>query len=69
MPKHASPVTLTCTECRAPFTLAAAAYARRRQVYGDRLLCQRCLADIWLRMRPGEKSKILELDISADRHA
>jgi hypothetical protein len=65
MPTHASPVTLTCTECRSPFTLTATAYTRRRQVYDDRLLCQRCLADIWLRMRPYEKNKILERDISS----
>ena len=65
MPTHASPVTLTCTECRTSFTLTATAYARRRQVYGDRLLCQRCLADIWVRMRPYEKDKILERDISS----
>ncbi len=69
MTKHASPMTLTCTACHAPFTLAAAAYARRRQVYGDRLLCQRCLADIWLRMRPDEKGKILERDISSEAQA
>jgi len=65
VPTRAAPVPLTCAECRAPFTLTAPAYARRRQVYGDRLLCQRCLGDLWLRMRPWEKNKILERDISS----
>ncbi len=64
MSKHASSVPLTCTECRASFTLTPAAYARRRQVYGERLLCQRCLADIWLRMQPQQQRKILEQNIS-----
>jgi len=64
MSKHASPVPLTCTECRAPFTLTPAAYARRRQAYGERLLCQRCLADIWLRMQPQQQRKILDQTIS-----
>ncbi len=69
MSKHASAVPLTCTECRAPFTLTPAAYARRRQAYGDRLLCQRCLADIWLLMQPWEKSKILNRNVSSEEHA
>jgi len=64
MSKHASSVPLTCTECRAPFTLTPAAYARRRQAYGERLLCQRCLADIWLRMQPQQQRKILDQTIS-----
>lgn len=63
MPTTRAPrVTLACAECRAPFTLTATAHARRRQAYGDRLLCQRCLGDIWLRTRPWEKSKILGRD-------
>jgi len=65
MAKYASTVTLTCAECRALFTLTEAAYARRRHAYGDRLLCQRCLGDIWLRMQPQEKRKLLDQDISA----
>jgi len=65
MAKYASTVTLTCAECRALFTLTEAACARRRHAYGDRLLCQRCLGDIWLRMRPHEKRKLLDQDISA----
>ncbi len=41
-------VAITCAQCGTSFTLARHAYERRVARYGARLLCQRCLGDIWL---------------------
>jgi len=42
-------IPVTCAHCAAPFTLTPLAHARRVARYGQRLLCQRCLIDGWLR--------------------
>ncbi len=49
MPRSASAVLVSCAHCAAPFTLTPVAHARRVARYGQRLLCQRCLGDAWLR--------------------
>jgi len=49
MPRSALTVPVTCAHCAAPFTLTPVAHARRVARYGQRLLCQRCLGDAWLR--------------------
>ncbi len=49
MPRSAARVPVTCADCAAAFTLTPAAHARRVARYGQRLLCQRCLGDVWLR--------------------
>ncbi len=54
MTKRATGVPVACAVCAAPFTLAPHAYARRRERYGDRLLCVRCLTEGWLRTRAGQ---------------
>ncbi len=51
MGKYAQIVTAACASCHGEFTLTARGYAKRVERYGDRLLCQRCLGDIWLRTR------------------
>ncbi len=48
MPRS-STVPVTCAHCAVPFTLTPLAHARRVARYGQRLLCQRCLTDGWLR--------------------
>lgn len=49
MPRSASAALVSCAQCAAPFTLTPLAHARRVARYGQRLLCQRCLTDGWLR--------------------
>ncbi len=51
MGKYAHTVTVTCATCHDDFTLTARAHARRVERYGERILCQRCLGDVWLRTR------------------
>ncbi len=51
MGKYAQTVAIQCASCHDEFTLTARGYARRLDRYGERLLCQRCLGDVWLRTR------------------
>ncbi len=54
MTKQANGVPVVCAACAAPFTLAAHAYTRRRERYGDCLLCVHCLTEGWMRTHAGQ---------------
>jgi hypothetical protein len=51
MGKNSRIVAVVCAACGDDFTLTEQGYAKRVERYGERLLCQRCLGDVWLRTR------------------
>ncbi len=52
---------MVCAACATPFMLAPHAYTRRRERYGNRLLCVRCLTEGWLHTRAGQYHQEREL--------
>jgi hypothetical protein len=66
MGKYAQTVTVACANCHDDFTLTARGYDRRVERYGERILCQRCLGDVWLRTRGKRADRyLLETDTAA----
>lgn len=51
MGKNSRTVSVVCAVCGDEFTLTEQGFAKRVERYGERLLCQRCLGDVWLRTR------------------